>query len=160
MGRLIVVMGVSGCGKSTIGRALSDRLDCPFIEGDDHHPPANVSKMSTGVPLSDSDRAPWTAAIVAAIDATPRETIVLACSALTPTVQSALLKVRQRDVVWLHLQADKAHIRERMETRDHFMSLSLLDSQYEALEPPVGAVELDTRCSISALIDQIERVLN
>lgn len=159
MRRLIVVMGVSGCGKSTVGRALSKRYSWPFIEGDDHHPPANIAKMSKGVALDDSDRKPWIEAIVDVVDHKPDDTVILACSALTPLVQSVLMRVQQRDIVWLHLHADKALIRERMNTREHFMPASLLDSQFEALQLPPQAVQLTATEPLEALIDEIDGYL-
>jgi gluconokinase len=132
-----VVMGVSGCGKSTVGKLIAQALDAHYAEGDSFHPPENVEKMRGGRPLDDSDRAPWLAAMAAAIrDWNARnETVVLACSAL---------KRRYRDVLrsggevrFIHLAGDKALIAARLAARkDHYMPPTLLDSQFAALEPP------------------------
>lgn len=154
-----MVMGVSGCGKSTVGRALSKRHSWRFIEGDDHHPPANVAKMSGGVALDDSDREPWIEAIVEAVDRKLDDTVILACSALTALVQTALMRVQWRDIVWVHLHADKALIRKRMNAREHFMPASLLDSQFEALQPPSGAVQLIATEPLEVLLDKIDGYL-
>jgi gluconokinase len=132
-----VVMGVSGCGKSTVGKLIAQALDAHYAEGDSFHPPENVEKMRSGQPLDDQDRAPWLAAMAAAIRDwnAKRETVVLACSAL---------KRRYRDVLrsggevrFIHLAGDKALIAARLAARkDHYMPPTLLDSQFAALEPP------------------------
>ena len=98
-----VIMGVSGCGKSTIGQALADQLDCPFYDGDDFHPPENVAKMSSGIPLNDADRAPWLARLAELITAHWQrgETAVLACSAL---------KKRYRDQLRVNSQVQFVHL--------------------------------------------------
>lgn len=158
--RLIVVIGVSGSGKTTIGRAVADRGGWPFVEGDDFHPPANVEKMAAGVSLTDADRVPWVEAIVAHVDQCSSDSVVLACSALTRSVQVALMKAHNRQVIWYHLRADKACVRERMIARVHFMPSSLIDSQFEALAPPDDAINIDASESIDALVAQILRNLN
>jgi gluconokinase len=132
-----VVMGVSGCGKSTVGRLIADALGARYAEGDSFHPPANVEKMRSGQPLDDNDRAPWLAAMAAAIREwnAKDEAVVLACSAL---------KRRYRDVLrgggavrFIHLAGDKTLISSRLAARKgHYMPATLLDSQFAALEPP------------------------
>lgn len=158
--RLIVVIGVSGSGKTTIGRAVADRSGWPFVEGDDFHPSANVDKMVAGIPLTDADRAPWVKAIVAHVDQCASCSVVLACSALTRSVQAALMKAHNRQVIWFHLRADIACVRERMNAREHFMPSSLIDSQFEALAPPDEAINMDASESIDVLSAQILRNLN
>jgi len=153
--RLIVVMGVSGCGKSTLGKALAGRLDCLFIEADDHHSASNVEKMSSGVPLTDADRADWVDSIVTRLDETDQADVVLACSALTPFVQSRLLSAKNRRVIWLYLAVSKQVLTERMNAREHFMPASLLDSQFDALSVPENAIELDGELEFEALIAQV-----
>lgn len=132
-----VVMGVSGCGKSTVGMLIAERLGARYAEGDSFHPPQNVEKMRGGQPLDDVDRLPWLEAMASAIqDWNARgEAVVLACSAL---------KRRYRDILrsggevrFIHLAGDKALIAARLAARtDHYMPPTLLDSQFAALEPP------------------------
>ena len=138
MTRHVVVMGVSGTGKTSVGRAIAGGLTADFIEGDDLHPAANVAKMAAGVPLTDADRAPWLDALaktIAAADAQGRWTVT-ACSALRRAYRDRL-----RDAVatgrmrFVHLEVDAATLRDRMVRRDHFMPPDLLASQLATLEP-------------------------
>lgn len=138
-------MGVSGCGKSTVGQALSASQNWRFIEGDDHHPAANLAKMAAGTPLTDHDRAAWVQAIVDAVNRSAQDNIVLACSALTPFVQSGLRNVSDREVVFVLLEHRFDAIHARMSQRDHFMPSSLLQSQFDALEPPQDAIIFDAK---------------
>ena len=129
----IVVMGVSGSGKSTVGAALAQRLRVPFADADDFHPPANVAKMTAGEALNDDDRWPWLDAIgewLAANDAG-----VMTCSALKRPYRDVLRRHRP-DVEFVHLHGDREVITRRQATRPgHFMPASLLDSQFATLEP-------------------------
>jgi gluconokinase len=129
----IVVMGVSGSGKSTVGAALAQRLRVPFADADDFHPPANVAKMTAGEALNDDDRWPWLEAIgewLAAHDAG-----VMTCSALKRSYRDVLRRNRP-DVEFVHLHGDREVITRRQATRPgHFMPASLLDSQFATLEP-------------------------
>ncbi len=132
-----VVMGVSGSGKSTVGKLIAEALNARYAEGDSFHPPANVEKMRGGKPLDDTDRAPWLAAMAAAIrDWNARgETVVLACSALKRRYRDVLRS--GGDVRFIHLAGDKAAIAARLATRTgHYMPPTLLDSQFATLEPP------------------------
>lgn len=136
---IIVIMGVSGCGKSTIGKALALALDCAFVEGDDYHPASNVAKMSAGQPLTDADRAPWLAAIGRDIAAWRRQgcSAVLTCSALKRSYRDRLGEDGGDALVFVYLQGSKALIDQRMrERKGHFMPATLLDSQFAALEEP------------------------
>ncbi|MFD5101249.1 gluconokinase [Streptomyces albidochromogenes] len=135
---VVVVMGVAGTGKTTIGPLLAGRLGVPYAEGDDFHPPANIAKMSAGTPLDDADRRPWLDAIGAWAHAR---------SGLGGVVSSSALKRAYRDrlraaapgAVFLHLTGDRELIEGRMrERRGHFMPTALLDSQYDALQPLQG----------------------
>jgi gluconokinase len=130
-------MGVSGCGKSTIGAALADAAKVPFLEGDKFHPDANVAKMSSGVPLDDEDRAGWLQALADEIR-TARERgtgLVMSCSALKRRYRD-LLRQADPDLRFVHLQGARALIEERMHARPgHYMPPSLLDSQLRDLEP-------------------------
>jgi gluconokinase len=133
----VVVMGVSGCGKTTVGEGLAAALGWPFVEGDRFHLPASVAKMSAGVPLEDADRWPWLeklAAILAAHEAGGRSS-VLACSALKRAYRD-VLRTGAPGVRFLHLHGDRAVLQARLDARKgHFFPAGLLASQYAALEP-------------------------
>lgn len=133
---VLVVMGVSGSGKSTVAGLLAERLGWDLVEGDDLHPDENVAKMAAGVPLDDEDRAPWLDTVSSwivehALAGVPG---VVTCSALKRRYRDVL---REHDVVFVHLRGSGDLLGERMSAReDHFMPVSLLDSQFAALEPP------------------------
>ena len=132
------MMGVSGSGKTTIARGVAERLGWEVVEGDDFHPPANVAKMSAGIPLQDEDRWPWLAAIAARIDVlrAAGRSAVIACSALKRSYRAVLIGER-KDVVLVYLQGTQALIAARVAARKgHFMPPGLLDSQFAALEEP------------------------
>ncbi|GAA3567988.1 gluconokinase [Microlunatus spumicola] len=133
---VLVVMGVSGTGKSTVARSLADALGWPMEEGDDLHPEANVEKMEQGIPLTDDDRWPWLDRVGEWIDAQGRrgEPGIVTCSALKRAYRDRL---RRPNVTFVHLAGTRETISRRMAARSgHFMPLSLLDSQLETLEPP------------------------
>ncbi len=135
---IVVVMGVSGSGKTTIARGVAQRLGWDLLEGDAFHPPANVEKMSHGTPLTDADRWPWLHAIAAEIDRRRARgaSAVVACSALKRAYRDILIGDRA-DVVLVYLQGSHALIGERMAVRKgHFMPPTLLDSQFATLEEP------------------------
>ena len=130
----IVVMGVSGCGKSTIGTLLAERLGVPYLEADDFHPAANRAKMAAGIPLTDEDREPWLEAIAHAI-ATRTGGVVLSCSALKHRYRD-ILRLGDPHTWFLHLTLDEATAARRVGGRSgHFMPASLVTSQFAALEP-------------------------
>jgi gluconokinase len=134
----IIVMGVSGAGKSTVGERLALRLDRAFVEGDSLHPPRNVEKMKHGIPLADADRIPWLNAIAARIDAAraAHKPVVITCSALKSAYRARLTGARD-DVGFVYLKGSKELIARRLAIRpDHFMPPQLLDSQFAALEEP------------------------
>lgn len=132
---VIVVMGVSGSGKSTVGGLLAERLGVPYAEADDFHPAANIAKMAAGDPLDDADRAPWLDAIAAWSAGRGDRGGVVSCSALRHVYRERL-RVRAPDLFFLHLDGTPELIADRLATRTgHFMPPALLRSQFEALEP-------------------------
>ena len=155
MRRLIVIMGVAGCGKTSVGRALADRLACAFVEADDHHSRANIAKMSSGRPLTDEDRRSWVEKLIAAVEACSEPNVVLACSALTSFVQSQLQRVKDREVIWIHLVVGRAELLTRLQAREHFMPPSLLESQFEALAVPEGALSFDGVERLDSLVARV-----
>jgi gluconokinase len=158
---VVVLMGVSGSGKTTVGRALADALGCAFLDGDDLHPPANVAKMAAGVPLDDADRAPWLAAVRAAIDRVVADggDAVVACSALKQAYRDAL-GVPRAGVALVWLTADPATLAARLAARrHHFMPPALLPSQLATLEPPGDAIVVDVAAPPAAVVAAIRRAL-
>lgn len=134
----VVVMGVSGCGKSLIGSSLAGELDLPFLEGDALHPPANVGKMAAGIALTDEDRWPWLDRIGAEIAASPAG-IVVSCSALRRVYRDRLRRASAGPLAFVFLDGLRATLEARVSSRPaHFMPASLLDSQLATLESPVG----------------------
>ncbi len=153
---IIVVMGVSGCGKTTVGQQLADRLGWPFFDGDAFHPPANIDKMSRGIPLNDDDRADWLAAIAERMRAliAANQSGVFACSALKEKYR-AQLRVSDQ-VRFVYLRGDYDLIWSRMQRRsDHYMKPGMLASQFEALEEPHDALTLDITRAPHDLIEAI-----
>jgi gluconokinase len=157
---VIVVMGVAGCGKTTVGRALAERLEMPFQEGDALHPPANVAKMASGTPLTDDDRTPWLAAVAAWIDERRRAGIggVISCSALKRAYRRVLVGDRP-DVRLVYLQGDEPLLATRLAARtDHFMPASLLSSQLATLEEPAAAerpIVVSAALPVARLVDTL-----
>lgn len=132
-------MGVSGSGKSLIGAALARRLDVAFLEGDDLHPPANVAKMAQGIPLDDTDRAPWLAAIHAWIASRAGRGGVASCSALKHAYRDTLRDDVSPAPAFVLLAPDRDTLTDRLGHREgHFMPVALLDSQIATLEPPAS----------------------
>ncbi len=134
---VIVVMGVSGAGKSRIGRALAEALQVPFIEGDELHPPRNVALMAAGTPLTDDDRSGWLDAIAERLaQAAGQGGAVVSCSALKRAYRDRL-RAAAPALRLVHLHGEPALLRTRMQARaDHYMPPSLLQSQLDTLEPP------------------------
>ena len=148
----VVVMGVAGSGKTTVGRLLAARLDARFVDGDDLHPPANVGKMSAGEPLDDADRAPWLDQVAATLASSAP--VVVACSALRRSYRDRLRSVGS--VRFVHLDLDEAAALERVAGRDgHFMGTDMVASQFATLEPPhaeAGVVIVDATRAPEAIV--------
>ncbi len=153
----LIVMGVAGCGKTTVGKALAERLGWDFFDADGFHPPANVAKMAAGIPLDDEDRAPWLAALHDLMARTLREGRhpVLACSALKECYRKTLLDGNDGIRV-VHLRGDYDLILSRMHDRtDHYMKPGMLRSQFDALEEPAGALTADIARPVTEIVDDI-----
>jgi carbohydrate kinase (thermoresistant glucokinase family) len=159
---VILVMGVSGSGKTTIGRQLAQALHWEFADADDFHPPSNIAKMSVGTPLNDDDRAPWLAAIRAQIDRTlaRSESVVVTCSALKESYRRTLIGDSAR-VRLVYLKGSFELLLERLKQRKgHFMKPEMLQSQRAALEPPEHALTIDITGSPEEIVTQIRRGLS
>jgi gluconokinase len=142
--RIIIVMGVSSSGKSTVGQSIARRLHVPFLDGDGYHPEANVEKMRAGIPLTDEDRWPWLERLAVALHeaADKKGAAVGACSALRQSYREYLTNKAGEPILFVHLSGTREVIAERMARRHHeYMPTSLLDSQFATLEPPDPATE-------------------
>ena len=162
--RFIVVMGVSGSGKTSVGKVLAEHLKWDFYDADDFHPPENVAKMASGIPLDDSDRAPWLAALHDLISSSLRQNKsgVLACSALKERYRQKLMNGSE-GVQLVYLKGSYDLIWSRMATRtDHYMQPQMLQSQFDALEEPSNALTVDISLSVEKIsqfvIKQIESI--
>lgn len=160
---VIVVMGVSGCGKTTIGQALADTFGWNFQEGDALHPQANIDKMSAGIPLDDNDRWPWLDLIAAWIrdEHEQHRQGVVSCSALKRSYRDRLRRVDE-DVGFVYIQVSRSELERRMRQRHHFMPTSLLDSQLQTLEEPApdeGALTVSGEATLAAIIAEVSQWL-
>jgi gluconokinase len=158
---VVVLMGVSGVGKTEVGTRLAQALGGSFAEGDDYHPPANVEKMRSGIPLDDADRGPWLETLSREIgrwlDA--GQTVVLACSALKQCYRDVLQAGRPA-VRFVYLKGDEALIRARLQGRHgHYMPASLLDSQFTALEEPADAITVGVDATPETIVEEILKAL-
>lgn len=155
-GRVIVVMGVAGTGKTTVGRLVARALGVPFTDGDAFHPAANVARMSAGIPLEDADRWPWLDALGAWMRARDAQGGgVAAASCLKRAYRDRLRAAVPGGAVFVHLTGKRALIEERMTARTgHFMPVSLLDSQFAALEP-LGADEPGVSVDVAGTPDEV-----
>jgi gluconokinase len=156
---ILIAMGVSGCGKTTIGEMLAKRLKCDFADADSFHSQANKDKMHKGIPLTDEDRWPWLAAIRASIEEKQADgtTHVYACSALK-RVYRDILRDGDQDVTFVYLKGTPELLRERIKTRTgHFFDPALLQSQLDTLEPPGPdeAIEVDIALTPEQILDKV-----
>jgi gluconokinase len=158
--RIIIVMGVSSSGKSTVGAALGRALHAPFLDGDKYHPEANVEKMRAGIPLTDEDRWPWLEALAAALKeaADGKKGIAVgACSALRRSYRDFITEQAGEPVLFVYLKGSREVISERMAKRSHeYMPTSLLDSQFATLEEPDPASE---NVQIVPVTDPVNRIV-
>jgi gluconokinase len=157
---IIVIMGVAGSGKSTIGQMLADALSYGFLDGDSLHPQANVEKMTRGVPLTDEDRAPWLAAIHARIVecSQRRAPLVVACSALKQRYRETL--AQGVTLNWVYLKGSENLIHERLQHRQHhFMTAQMLASQFADLEEPSDAITVEVVVPPDVAVQQIIHAL-
>ncbi|WP_108458951.1 gluconokinase [Devosia naphthalenivorans] len=156
--RIIIVMGVSSSGKSTVGQSIARRLHVPFLDGDGYHPPANVEKMRSGIPLVDEDRWPWLESLATALHeaADRKNAAVGACSALRRAYRDYLVEKAGEPILFVYLQGNREVIGERIARRKHeYMPASLLDSQFATLEVPDPASE---NALIVPVTDSVEKI--
>lgn len=149
-------MGVSGCGKSSVGEALAARLGIPYRDGDDLHPPENVEKMRVGIPLTDADRWPWLDRVAGVLR--EEAPVIVGCSALKRAYRDRIRAAAGGPVTFVHLAGDRDLIAGRMSARQgHYMPPSLLDSQFAALEPPDPdeAITVDIAAPLPELVEQV-----
>jgi gluconokinase len=159
---IIIVMGVAGSGKTTIGTGLAEDLDWPFYDADDFHPPENVQKMGHGTPLTDADRQPWLDALAALIRdlVAAGHSAVIACSSLKHSYRK-LLRADPAQVRFVYLKADIQTLLRRLHEREsHFMKPEMLRSQLEALEEPRDALTIDANQPPDVIIHSIKQQLD
>ena len=154
---IVVVMGVSGAGKTTVGSALADALGCEFLDADEFHPPENVAKMAAAIALTDADRWPWLDRLNGELRVREScgRSVVLACSALKEIYRARLMKdISNARLV--HLRGSIEFIRARMATRKHkYMPAALLESQFDTLEPPKDVFEIDAALAVPEAVKQV-----
>lgn len=157
---VVILMGVAGSGKTTVGLALAQSLHWEFVDADDYHPPENVAKMRAGIPLSDADRVPWLATLRKLISGWlhSKTNVVLACSALKQSYRDQLAIGPEVRVVYL--RGDRNLIAQRLSLRPgHYMNPRLLDSQFDALEEPHDVVLVDVSSPVADIVSQIRHDL-
>ncbi len=154
---IAIVMGVSGAGKTTVGKLLAQSLNWDFSDADDFHPPANIEKMSLGIPLEDADRLPWLGQLQTTIDRwlLENKNVVLACSALKASYREMLCRDPQQ-VKIVYLKGDFELLAARLKNREnHYMKADLLSSQLDTLEEPEDAIIIDASQPVEIIIPQI-----
>lgn len=160
--RLMVLMGVAGCGKSSVGADLAPLINASYTDGDDLHPQANIDKMSAGHPLTDEDRWPWLHIVGQTLGESNNRTII-GCSSLKRAYRDAITQAANAPVTFIHLSGSRAVIESRLSSRQgHFMPTALLDSQFTTLEAPdstENAIEVDIDQPIDDIVSEIRRKL-
>ncbi|MCC3427529.1 MAG: gluconokinase [Microcoleus sp. PH2017_29_MFU_D_A] len=154
---IIMVMGVSGSGKTTVGKLLAESLNWDFSDADDFHPPGNIEKMSRGIPLEDADRLPWLLHLQGTIDRwlLENKNVVLACSGLKASYREMLFRDKQRMKI-VYLKGDFELFAARLKTREnHYMKADLLSSQFATLEEPENAIIIDASQPLEVIVRQI-----
>ena len=159
--RVIVLMGVSGCGKTSVGQLLAGKLGWEYLESDEYHSREDIRKISSGIPLTDADRLPWLKKLNGLLREANRSDspVILACSALKAAYRRILAE-RVDGLVFVHLKGDYALIYERMQKRRHFMGADMLRSQFEILEETPDLIEVDIREGPEKITNQIMKVLS
>ena len=153
---IIIVMGVSSSGKSTIGRLLAQKLDIPFADADDYHPESNIRKMEAGKALNDEDRYLWLVDLNGVIGKAQETGIVMACSALKEKYRQLMSRDVHSEIIWVYLDGSYEDILQRMRKReDHFMPSSLLRSQFETMEVPSYALKLSIADPPEQIVEHI-----
>ena len=156
--KTIVLMGVSGSGKTTIGKTLSQTLDYSFYDADDFHPQKNIDKMSSGLSLDDQDRLPWISRLNELLFHNQGQGVILACSALKESYRQRLLQ--GVEINWFYLKGSYELILQRLENRSHhFMPHELLKSQFDTLEEPDYAITIDINRPIEIIVEYIKNLL-
>lgn len=158
MAKAVILMGVSGSGKTSVGEALSDELGWPFYDGDNFHPQANVDKMAQGIPLNDEDRQPWLECLRTLIGEHlgADRSLIVASSALKAKYRDVLRGDLRSSVLFVHLAGSFELIHSRMEDRSgHYMKAEMLRSQFRDLEPPADALTVSIDQPVGAIVDQI-----
>lgn len=160
--QVYVVMGVSGVGKTTIGKLLAEKLDLPFFDADDFHSEENITKMENGIPLKDEDRQEWLQTLASKIrDWHQNGGAVLACSALKEQYREQLSSIPQEDLTWVFLHSDFEVIFDRIASReDHYFKPDMLRSQYEILEVPGSGIHVDVQASVEEILKEIMEEIN
>lgn len=148
-------MGVSGSGKTSIGGLLAEELDVPFFDADDYHPQSNIDKMSSGIPLTDKDRWPWLQELNN-LAANQQDGCVIACSALKKSYRDRLANDLESRVIWIYLKGSFEQILDRMlKRKHHYMRSSMLQSQFDSLEEPKEAIQVDISSAPEVIVDKL-----
>ena len=154
--KLYVIMGVSGTGKTTIGKLLAEAIDIPFFDGDDFHPRANLEKMESGRPLNDEDRHGWLVSLNQLLKSKKESGAIVACSALKKSYRTILIDGLTDQLKFIFLKGSFEAVKTRMEQRKgHFMPLELLQSQFETLEEPENAIKVSIRDAPSQILQKL-----
>ena len=154
--KIYFIMGVSGCGKSTIGNLLSDELKIPFYDGDDYHSETNVKKMASGQPLTDDDRMDWLLSLNKIALNRREKGAIIGCSALKESYRKILENNLEKDVSWIYLSGSFDEVMSRLNQRKgHFMPAALLKSQFETLEIPEYAIQVSINQSARQIVKRI-----